>query len=99
MYLLQVDHDDDNVFALMLLLQPAPYLLEFQKNPDKKPTKQDQQVAYRPPCRVQTTNQNHQVAYRPPYRVKSTKQDHQVGYKLPSRTTRIGYRPPSRTTR
>lgn len=41
---LQIDHDENFVFAILLLLEPPPYLLQFTKNPDKKPTTQDSKM-------------------------------------------------------
>ncbi|XP_018016306.1 uncharacterized protein LOC108673043 [Hyalella azteca] len=41
---IQVDHDDNFVFAVLLLLQPAPYSLQFTPYPDKQPTDQDHLV-------------------------------------------------------
>nr|XP_045606621.1 uncharacterized protein LOC123763528 [Procambarus clarkii] len=40
----QMDHDIDHVFATMLLLEPAPYHLQFQQLDDRKPTDSDTQL-------------------------------------------------------
>ncbi|XP_047498848.1 uncharacterized protein LOC125045564 [Penaeus chinensis] len=41
----QLDHDQELVFATVLLLEPAPYHLQFKKLEDRKPTNDDTQLA------------------------------------------------------
>ncbi|XP_042882694.1 uncharacterized protein LOC122259823 isoform X3 [Penaeus japonicus] len=41
----QLDHDQEFVFATLLLLEPAPYHLQFKKLADRKPTDDDTQLA------------------------------------------------------
>ncbi|XP_066976158.1 uncharacterized protein [Macrobrachium rosenbergii] len=43
----QLDHDEESVYAILLLLEPAPYRLQFQKMEDMKPSTYDTQLSQR----------------------------------------------------
>ncbi|KAG7163827.1 putative PAN domain-containing protein 6, partial [Homarus americanus] len=42
---IDLDHDTDSIYATMLVLEPAPFMLEFQQEPDRKPTVNDVQLS------------------------------------------------------